>query len=308
MFGHGGSKGRLLAENDEKMTKNIKVEESVGGVRSVVFESNKLDECLSFCSAKRGSIEGAIISRHKGFAGEDLSFLGDIPWIKRLVIADNYQNVSAVESLESLEYLQLCSSLTLDFSKLINLRGFSGGWFEGNESFRRLINLREMWLWGNRNKINLSGLAEFKNLQSLELTQFNLNNLGGVEGLLALSRLGIFYCRELNGIASIGKSSKLREVEFENCKKVNDFSMLATLSNLERVAIENCGEIESIDFVVGLSNLRALTFYGTSIKSNDLSSIEMCSSLEVLGFNSKKTYNLTLKKIQHALNIKDLPK
>lgn len=281
----------------------IKIYESIGGLKHVVMESIRLDECIAFATEHKDNICGAMISKHYGFNGENLDFLKGLPWLTRLMVCDEYQDISAVSSLKNLDYLQLTSIPSVDFSTLVNLRTCSGDWPQNNDSFYMLKNIHSLSLWKGSKKNSIGQLSAFTKLESLSLAELTLDTLQGIEKIPLLKSLGVHFCSKITSIESVGNLKNLTNVHFENCRKIISFSPLANNSNLETIDVEKCGEMDNIDFVPVLPALKRLFFFGTIVNSNDLSPILKCKSLEKLAFNDKKSYSHTCKEIRQALGI-----
>lgn len=281
----------------------IQIYESIGGLKHVVMESARLNDCIAFAREHKDDICGATISRYHGFIDESLDFLKEMPWLTRLMVCDEYQDTSAISFLKNLDHLQLASTPSIDFSPLVNLRSYSGDWPQNNDSFYMLKNLHSLSLWKGSKKNSIGQFSVFTKLESLSLAELALDTLEGIEKIPSLESLGVHFCRKITSIEPVVSLKKLKRVHFQNCKKITSFSRLANNIHLETVDLEHCGDIDDINFVSTLPALKGLFFFGTVVNSNDLSPILKCSSLELLGFNDKKTYSHTCKELKQALGI-----
>lgn len=276
--------------------------EPVDGVKSLVVESDKLDDCIRFSDENQDTVPGLIISNFQGYDSADIDFLSDMPWIRKLQVVDDYKGKDSISNLVNLESLQAHNADGIDFTKLKKLKDYSGAW-PSQSSFYECGNIESLYLFKGRNQAQLEALRQFSNLRNLSIIRSQFESLDGVSGLKSLQELEVAYCSKLTSINDLFGNSSIKNITFENCSKIGDFSVLSSIDSLEKVFLEKCGTISDIKFCTKLKNLRMFIFYGTSLESKDPSPLIECKSLTAIGFNSKKDYTLNEKEVMRELGL-----
>lgn len=221
----------------------------------------------------------------------DLNFLSDCPDIEKLSVHNHFvKDLGGIYELKKLRVLTINETTTkVEFRihEIKNLEELYGTLPKNTIGINELNKLKKVALWGYKPKSK--SLNEFKNLISLNelsLTQSNLHTLDGIEELVNLKSLGLYYLRTLADITALKNLiAPVYELSFENCKKIEDFSPIQNLKKLEDLKIISCGDIQSLSFVPKLTKLKSLVFPETNILDENLT---VCNGIEYVHYTKQK--------------------
>lgn len=225
------------------------------------------------------------------FDWDDLNFLKECLSIEKLSILNHFiKDLSGIYGITKLRVLSINETTTkaeFRIDELKNLEELYGELPKNTFGINKLKRLKKVELWGYKPK--LRNLNEFKNLKSLNvisLTQSRLDTLEGIEGIVNLKSLGLYYLRTLKDITGLQDvKAPITELFFENCKSVVDFSPIQNLKELEKLKISSCGDIPSISFVPTLNKLKSLVFSGTNVLDGNLT---VCERIEYVYYTNQK--------------------
>ena len=236
----------------------------------------------------------------------NLDFLKRFPNLLYLSInASKPIDTEAIETLSNLRGLQLSEQKSgLNFKNLNELEFFIGKWHNKNAHIEKCKILRELHL----NKFapetkDLSILANIERLEHLSLTKNNITSLEGLQNLEDLLTLNILYSPKLESFEAFYEStSSLREIEISHLPKVNSYKALRNLKTLRKLIISNSSDIQNLSWITELEKLKFFSFLNTTITDGNLKPLLETQSLEYVGTNNKRNYNLTMEEINEKLN------
>jgi len=240
----------------------------------------------------------------KGWKGQGVEFLREVPQIRGLIIADwNIRDISPVHDLHDLRLLRLSThcKTDLEFSSWPQLEEiYLDVWRAGASSMMDHQGIQRVFInkWGVGR--DLESFSSMKRLASLKL--YSPSRLESLEGLRDGSRieeLEIARARKLVSLAGLNGMSSLERLEFTNCRGISDVSGVASLTSLKELLVCDCGDIESLAFTRSLRNLESFMFYGTTnVTDGDLSVLEELPRLRKTAFMDRKHYTHSMGSIR----------
>lgn len=244
----------------------------------------------------------------------DISPLGTLINLKELSIhskdnelgyVSHLEEISPLENLTNLLYLDLSNNPITDISALSNLVELQGldlsyGFIDNIEALGNLVDLQILYLSGNPLNNSLQPLSNLEHLIFLDLSNCDLTNCSGLEGLSSLEELWMgekftSYSpdRTANGnqLEDISPLSSLitLEVLILDANRINNLDALSNLINLEELyLIQNC--ITDITGIQDLINLRILVLSTNEIE--DISPLQNLVNLTWLELGLNKIQNI----------------
>ena len=258
------------------------------------IESSRLEEYISYINQNKINKLNITdqIGNIKLYELPDLYFLVQCPNIEELNIQSNrIENYTGIYNLSKLLTLSIDDPLNkIDLLLLPSLQTLRASYNENLQDFTKCEKLKELLLIGYRVKIaNLSHFQSLSNIETLTLTQTNLQNLSGIKNLTKLKYIELNYNRSLLDISELAECKNLEKIQMSNCKKIHNLTQtLENIPTLKKIILSDCGEIQNLEFVKKLPNLKFISFVGTKVISGDLNPIV---GLEYAGFDNKKHYN-----------------
>ncbi|MGV3754691.1 MAG: hypothetical protein ACO1QS_04865 [Verrucomicrobiota bacterium] len=114
-------------------------------------------------------------------------------------------------------------------------------------------------------------LAEFSQLQILELDYMSLKNLSGIEHLNSLQSLSLIECRAIDNIEALSENPNLRVLDIALCNRLTRLEPVRACRDLLHLRYD--GHIlEDVDALSGLRQLKCLIL-NTKVLSKDLGPI-----------------------------------
>lgn len=229
----------------------------------------------------------------KGWRGESVDFLQQLPDLKSLIIHDfTIQSVKPIHYLHKLSNLELhtyCKhSINFDaFPVLINC---SFEWRKESESLFDCVDLQKLFVnkFDGKNSNMFSRLTDLKKLTILNARFSDLAGLITIRKLRELRLGNLPYLDSINGIEYL---TELRFLAFENCKKITSISNITKLKNLEKLSLIDMREIDSLQEIENLKNLEEIYFYGnTNILDGAISVLKKLECLKKISFQNRKHY------------------
>lgn len=225
------------------------------------------------------------------FNWDDLNFLKECLSIEKLSILNHFiKDLSGIYGLIKLRVLSINETKTkaeFRIDGLKNLEELYGELPKNTFGINKLKRLQKVELWGYKPKTR--NLNEFKNLKSLNvisLAQSRLDTLDGIEEIVNLKSVGLYYLRTLKDITALQDvKAPITELFFENCKSIVDFSPIQNLKELEKLKISSSGDIPSLSFVSTLNKLKSLVFSGTNVLDENLT---VCEGIEYIYYTKQK--------------------
>ena len=194
-------------------------------------ESDRLEECMRY--AVKMEITKIFIHGGDNYKLKDIDFLGKYNFITHLTLSQSPVGVeidiSTVHQLRKLKFLSLSNNKqAIDFSYFPELEEGSIDWNNKLININRCKKLRRLVFWKYKPKsksfLELGGLTA---LQSLEITESNIESLAGIESLIKLNYFEGTYLSKLESLAGIELLSKnLKTLILNTCKNLSDYDIL----------------------------------------------------------------------------------
>ncbi len=285
-------------------TGNVRVRRDSNGDTVIIKDSSAINESIKYINefnVTKVDVED--------FDCDDLNFLKECPSIEKLSILNHFvKDLGGIYDLKKLSVLAINETTTkVEFriNEIKNIEELYGTLPKKTVGINELNKLKKVAVWGYKPKSkNLNEFKNLKNLNELSMTQSSLHTLDGIEGIVNLKSLGLYYLRTLADITALKElKAPVAELFFENCKSIEDFSPIQNLKELEYLKIMACGDIPSLSFVPKLTKLMSLVFPETNILDENLT---VCDGIEYVYYTKQK---LKTKQISGGKrNLQDLTK
>lgn len=253
---------------------------------------------------KDNRLFGLMINYARGWSGDDIDFVKELPFLRELIIIDwNIDNVSPVEYLHELRAIQISTycKTPLDFSNFPHLEDCGLRWRKGADSVFERDSLRRLFLsaYDGEHSAPFSGL---RRLSSLAIAEGKLTEIESLASLVDLAFVGLYHLPRLQSLHGVETSKKLVDLEVEDCKNIHDLSPLHGLTNLKRLILSDCRDIASIQPLKELHQLSELIFAGsTSVEDGDMSILLNLPALSRVAYKNRKHYQPPAGVIQQHL-------
>jgi len=273
------------------MNTAISTEKGEFGERLVLHQEWK-DEYIGYMQDHK--ISELNVNYARGFKGDTLDFLQDLPFLTGLLlIVYNIPDTSVIHNLRRLRALNIGTRDTthLDFTQFPLLEDCFMNWRTKSESIFHCTALKRLHIDKYSGK-NTDGFGSLSALKELYFSGGPVADLTGLIPLQGLEKLGLYHLRSLSSLQGIQSLMRLEELKIETCRKINQIDEVQDLKNLRRLTIANCGDIASLRPIDGLSRLERLYFYeSTNILDGDLSSLTRLKNLSDVRFKNRKHYS-----------------
>jgi hypothetical protein len=173
---------------------------------------------------------------------KDISALKQLTTIRKLSLPGSVSDLSPLNALKKLE------SLEIQNSKITNLDALEG-----------LTNLHTLFIPGNRELSDITGLKRLGNLETLWLSESKVGDLSPLKDLKKIKVLRV------------------------NSTKVSDLSPIKNLKNVEELDFGHT-EVNDVSFIKDFKNLKSLTMWQTKV--NDISLLNKLKNLESLNISN----------------------
>lgn len=222
---------------------------------------------------------------------EDFSFLSKIPFLEEVYLSRNIDNqwICSLKEIRRLVVNIEKGEPDLDYSEFPKLEVLSMDWYSRFPDLSNNETLRKLSIWKYKPKSkSLSELSLPKGLEHLHITESNISNLEGLEGL----NLKIFeahYCKSLESIEGVKSwREPLETLILDYCKKLSNYEELSYCKNLSKIILGDCGDIPTLKWLIPLKNVKYFSFWGTKLIDGDTSP---CSGIDFVNFKNLKHYN-----------------
>jgi hypothetical protein len=250
-------------------------------------------------------VDGVWLNYARGFSEPDLSFVGEWP-IRRLLVLDRkITDLSPLArlggTLEELSF-QAAPGTPIDLATPPHLTSLAAAWDEVNDTFHEPEALEEVVLF-DYDEVDLQPLAVQPSLEGITLKAApRLESLYGIDHF-ALKKLLVALARELEDIDALALASQsLGEVEFETCLGIYDIDKLGELAQLRFLGISDCGRIPSIRPLANLTQLECLYAWGsTRVEDGDLSPLLRLPRLKEIRMRDRREYRPRVPEITDLL-------
>lgn len=281
------------------MDYTIELEQGIFGTKAVIkgiWEDSYLKFLLE------NEVQELELNDGKGWKGENLEFLKNLPNLKSITIID-----LKIKSIEPIHYLKDLVSLKIitysknpvNFKLFPKLEECGFEWIKGSDSLFEMSNLKKLFI--NRyNKNESENFSKLVNLESLAILNSQIENLSGIFSLRKLKELRLGNLKKINSLHELGNLKDLEILEIQKCKEISDVSVIFNLINLKRLLINDLGNISSIKGIENLTKLNDFLFYeSTNIIDGDLFPITKLPALKNISFQNRKHYTHKREDFSH---------
>jgi internalin A len=256
-------------------------------------------------AVERADVDGVWLNYARGFSEPDLSFVGEWP-IRRLLVLDRkITDLSPLArlggALEKLS-IQAAPGTQVDLATLPNLTSLAAGWDEIRNSLHGPEALKEIVVL-EYDEIDLQPLAVQPSLEHINLKAApRLESLYGVDEF-ALRRFQVGLARELEDIdALVHTRGSLNKLAFETCLGLYDIENVGELTHLRFLGISDCGRIPSLGPLADLSELETLYAWGsTRVEDCDLTPLLRLPRLKEVRMRDRREYRPRVSEIVETL-------
>jgi hypothetical protein len=273
----------------------------------LLVESDRLDDYIRYAIEKE--IKGISLQEYHGYKLTNIDFLKNNNFFTKIWVV-NYLtdiDISGVHYLNALRSISLSNNKQkIDFSCFPELENASIDWNEKLTNLNTCKKLERLVIWKFKPRSkDFIELKELDALQSLEITQSNIESFSGIEYLHRLNSFEGHYLPKLESLKGIeAASKKLKILILDNSKKlVNYEDWLSKLEVLEKLILSKCGELKDLKFINEIHNLKFFSFIHTNIKDGNLDILEE-RKIEYVGFDDKRHYSHKMKDINPSFSWK----
>jgi len=232
----------------------------------------------------------------KGWHGQSLSFLAELPSLKAFEIFDfNIPDIKEIHRLHNLRRLGVTTycSTEIDFSAFPELESCVLEWRPKAVSLFKCTTLKDLFVDRYKGK-DVARFAQLVNLESLAILNAPVASLRGLSALTRLRSLRLALLRRLPSLAGIEGLANLEELDINTCRAIRSIDEIGSLSRLKKLFLNNIGEIESLKPLDNLDGLEKVVFYeSTNILDGDLSPLLRQQNLDFsrVSFQNRRHYS-----------------
>lgn len=231
----------------------------------------------------------------KGWRGNDLSFLKELPQLRAFKIIDHFglpyvEPIHYLHELRALDVQTYCKT-PIRFSEFPQLEDCVIEWRPKCESLFSCTTLKKLFV--NRyQKKDVDSVSNLVNLEWLAILNAPVHNLRGLTPLKRLRYLRLANLRRLTSLAGIEELAALEELNMDTCRAIGSIDEVGSLSRLRKLHVSNANEIESLKPLEKLSGLEWVTFVeSTNIRDGDLSPLLRQKNLSRVSFQNRRHYS-----------------
>lgn len=273
------------------MISALKVENGQYGRRAVVASAWS-DRMTTY--VKDHEICEVELNREKGWRGNDLLFLAELPHLLSLQILDlKISDVTPIHSLHALKTLGVITYCTteINFRAFANLEDCSLEWRPKAQSLFHCKTLKKLFVNRYSGK-DIAPFTKLTELESLSILNAPIASLRGLDRLKKLRRLRLGNLRMMSSLGGLEGLTQLEELEVHTCRGFSSIKELEHLVSLRKLSLSNNGDIKSFKPVARLARLESLVFYeSTNVLDGDLSPILGLRELSNLSFQNRRHYS-----------------
>jgi hypothetical protein len=231
----------------------------------------------------------------KGWRGNDLSFLKELPQLQAFKIIDHFglpdaDPIHYLHELRALDVQTYCKT-PIRFSEFPQLEDCGLEWRPKCESLFSCTTLKKLFVNCYKKK-NVDSFSNLVNLEWLAILNAPVHNLRGLTPLKRLKYLRLANLRQLTSLAGIEELTGLEELNIDTCRRIGSIDEVRSLSQLRRLHLGNSGEIESLKPLEKVSGLESVTFVeSTNIHDGDISPLTRQKNLSRVSFQNRRHYS-----------------
>ena len=203
-------------------------------------------------------------------------------------------NRSTLHSLEALSYLPNLKSLVIDFDS------WEGSGVADFTPIAGLSGLRELCINSPKEEMDLSFLAEMKQITELYLPNCQVKEMEFLKDMPQLERLSL-YETKVEDLAVLENLQGLAELALGGNSHARNMETVGKLGSLQDLGLQNCG-IRDIAFVRELTELHSINLNTNSI--TDLTPLTGLTKLERLGLAENQIRDIS--PLESLTNLYDL--
>ena len=273
------------------MINGIKLEDGKYGRRAVVVTAWTKEMALFLLDRHVVELE---LNDAKGWHGNDLAFLAELPQLRSLIIIDlqipSVEPIHFLHDLRSLDVLTYCKT-EIRFSAFPRLEECGLEWRPKAASLFDCTTLKSLFV-NNYKGQNTDSFGRLTNLESLAILNAPIKDLTGLATLRKLRYLRIANLRTLTSLAGIQELTNLEELEIHTCRKIHSIDEIGYLCKLRELYLCNDGDIESFKPLARLTGLESVGFCeSTNVMDGDLSALLTQKNLSGVSYQNRKHYS-----------------
>lgn len=210
-------------------------------------------------------------------------------WYKKYDLSSLYslQNLKSIQINDN-ENSDIKSQVDLDIEQFKCLEEYYGS-YQYVKNIEKAVFLKTLSIHQFDQK-NLALLSHLNQLDTLSLSSSKISTLFGIEGLIKLKCLYLYYNYELENIdALFSVRNTLKALRIENCSKIKDFSVLKQLHTLELLELSGNNTLPNLEFIAEMKQLKTFIFNVNILDGN----LSHCLDLSyVYSERNRRHYNL----------------
>ena len=273
------------------MIDGIQIDEGEYGRRAVITSPWR-EEIAGYM--RSNNINELELNHAKGWRGNDLSFLSELPHLRSFEIIDlkiaDVDPIHALHNLRKLEVITYCQT-EIRFSAFPLLEKCALEWRRKATSLFGCLTLKELFVNRYKGK-EIAPFANLANLEYLAILNAPVENLNGLGGLTKLRSLRIAGLRRLDSLKGIEGLPNLEALDINTCRAIGSIEEVGSLRHLRKLQIDNDGDIKSLKPLDKLSGLEFVSFCeSTKILDGDLSPLMRHKNLKRVTFQNRRQYS-----------------
>lgn len=234
----------------------------------------------------------------KGWQGDDLWFLADLPQLRSFTIMDfKIASVEPIHFLHELRHLKVFTycQTAISFSAFPRLEDCALEWRPKSTSLFDCMMLKKLFVNRYDGK-NSDPFTRLLNLESLAILNARVQDLHGLSALKMLRSLRLGGLKRVTSLAGIDDLRNLEELDIDTCRGIRSIDEVRRLSRLRKLFINNVGDIESLKPLDNLDGLEWVLFEeSTNIVDGDLSPLLRQNNLSRVNFRNRRHYSHRLE-------------
>jgi Leucine-rich repeat (LRR) protein len=241
---------------------------------------------------EQGVVE-LILNVAKGWRGDDLSFLAELPQLLSFDILQlGIEDIEPVHRLHELRRLGVTTycKTPLDFAAFPHLEECALEWRTKATSLFECRTLRKLFVNRYSGK-DLDPFGRLTALESLAVLNAPIENIRGVTPLVHLRHLRLANLKRLVSLAGLEQLTALEELEIHTCRRIESIEEIGRLTQLRTLDLDNDGPIQSLKPLARLQNLERVVFCeSTDVLDGDLTPLLALEKLSRISFKNRAHY------------------
>lgn len=254
---------------------------------------------------RRSGILALEINPARGFVGEDLEFLKDIPELEILEVIDHHlvddTGVGHCETLQRL-VLNTYAKTSPDFSRLSQLTDLYIEWRQAASAVYDQVQYKRLRIQSFP-ETDLSALRALTGLTRLAVADARgLASLTGLERLARLEFLGVYRAPKLRSLKGVEALHRLLALEIQQCRDVDSLDSIAGLTTLRRLLFAENGTIPTLAPLAEMRQLEEFHFYGSSkVKDGAIRQLLDLPNLRKVSLQNRRHYDISARGLEEIL-------